>query len=102
MNKMQKPYEAINFPPLTAKQKSVLEKLSNLPDDKLNLTDAPEASGNGGFYYIHSLKMPQTKIYTAVDNDTLEWLKQVGKGYQQRLNNVLRWARMNNCPITQL
>ena len=39
MNKMQKPYEAINFPPLTAKQKSVLEKLSNLPDDKLNLTE---------------------------------------------------------------
>gem|GEM_PF-6183021 len=32
-------------------------------------------------------------------NDTLAWLKQAGKGYQTRLNAVLRWARMNGCPV---
>jgi uncharacterized protein (DUF4415 family) len=61
-----------------------------------------ECTGNGGFYYIQSLKMPKTNVHTKIDNDNLEWLKQDGKGYQARLNNVIRWARLNNCPITQL
>ncbi len=53
-------------------------------------------------YYIQSLKMPKTDIHTKIDNDTLGRLKKPGKGYQTRLNNVLRWARMNNCPIAQM
>jgi uncharacterized protein (DUF4415 family) len=65
-------------------------------------TDMSECTGNGGFYYIQSLKMPKTDVHTKIDNDNLEWLKQEGKGYQARLNNVIRWARLNNCPITQL
>lgn len=102
MRRMQRPYEAIDFPPLTKEQEAVLDNLSKIPDSEIDTSDIPECSGNGGFYYIRSLKMPQTKIYTPVDDDTLAWLKNVGKGYQQRLNNVLRWARMNNCPIGQL
>ena len=57
---------------------------------------------DNGFYYIQALKVPKTDIHMKIDNDTLAWLKQAGKGYQQRLNNVLRWARMNNCPIATL
>lgn len=37
-----------------------------------------------------------------IDDDNLEWLKKEGKGYQLRLNNVLRWARLNNCPIDEM
>lgn len=102
MKRTQRPYAAIDFPPLTEEQKTMLENLSKIPDSEIDTSDIPECSGNGGFYYIQSLKMPQTKIYTAIDDDTLAWLKKVGKGYQQRLNNVLRWARMNNCPVAQL
>lgn len=80
----------------------MLEDLSKVPDSEIDTSDIPECSGKGGFYYIQSLKMPQTRILTVIDNDTLAWLKNVGKGYQQRLNNVLRWARMNNCPVEQL
>ena len=102
MSRMQRPYAAIDFPPLTKEQNEILENLSKVPDSEIDTSDIPECSGNGGFYYIQSLRMPQTKILTGIDNDTLAWLKNVGKGYQQRLNNVLRWARMNNCPVEQL
>jgi uncharacterized protein (DUF4415 family) len=102
MNRMQRPYKAVDFPPLSDEQKRTLENIDKLKDSEIDTSDSPECSGNGGFYYIQSLKMPQTKIYTAVDNDNLEWLKKVGKGYQQRLNNVLRWARMNGCPVGSL
>ena len=102
MNRTQKQYEVIDFPPLTDAQKSMLNNLSKIPDSEIDTSDIPECSENGGFYYIQSLRMPQTNVYTAVDNDTLEWLTKAGKGYQKRLNNVLRWARMNNCPVAQL
>ena len=26
----------------------------------------------------------------------------ISKGYQTRLNGVIRWARMNGCPIAQM
>ena len=100
---MQREYKVIDFPPLTDDEKSMLENLKNMPDSEINLSDIPESTtDNGGFYYFQSLKLPKTSIHTKIDNDTLEWLKKAGKGYQSRLNNVLRWARLNNCPIAMM
>ena len=56
----------------------------------------------GQLYYAKSLKMPKTGIHIMIDDDNLEWLKKAGKGYQPRLNNVFRWARLNNCPIDKM
>ncbi len=104
MKKMQKEYKAIDFPPLTDEEKETLEKIAALQESDINLSDIPESKSdsNGGFCYFQSLKIPKTDIHTKIDNDTLEWLKQFGRGYQSRLNNVLRWARLNNCPIAQM
>lgn len=102
MSRTQRTYKMIDFPPLTDEQKKELEFIKNQKDEDIDLTDIPEATGNGGFYYFNSLKLPKTDIHTKIDNDTLEWLKKAGKGYQRRLNNVLRWARMNNCPIAEM
>lgn len=104
MNKMLKKYEVIDFPPLTDKEKKVLDEMEKMPDNEIDCSDIPDSkpNSNGGFYYIQSLKMPKTDIHTKIDNDTLEWLKNAGKGYQTRLNKVLRWARMNGCPIASL
>lgn len=102
MSKMQRNYKGIDFPQLTSKQSAIIETLKNLPDEKIDLSDISECDGTGGFYYFQSLKLPQTKIYTAIDNDNLEWLKQNGKGYQKRLNNLIRWARLHHCPIESL
>lgn len=100
MNETQRTYKTIDFPPLTYEQKKEIEALQEMNEDEIDTSDIPEAKGDGGFYYIHSLKVPKTDIHTKIDNDTLEWLKKAGKGYQTRLNNVLRWARMNGCPIS--
>ena len=104
MKRTQREYKVIDFPPLTEEEKETLERLAKMPDSDINFSDIPPSkpNANGGFYYIQSLKMPKTDIHTKIDNDTLAWLKQAGKGYQSRLNNVLRWARMNGCPIATL
>lgn len=104
MKTMQKEYKAIDFPPMTDEEKKMIEKLEAMPENEIDFSDIPESKSNssGGFYYFQSLKMPKTDIHTKIDNDNLEWLKQTGKGYQTRLNNVLRWARLNNCPIAQM
>lgn len=102
--KMQREYKVIDFPPLTDEQRATLEKLDKMPDTEIDFSDIPPSAPNtnGGFYYFNSLKMPKTDIHTKIDNDNLEWLKKAGKGYQSRLNNVIRWARLNNCPISQM
>ena len=104
MKRTQREYKVIDFPPLTDEERATLERLDKIPDSKINFSDIPASkpNSNGGFYYIQALKMPKTDIHTKIDNDNLAWLKQAGKGYQARLNTVLRWARMNNCPITTL
>ena len=104
MKKTQREYKVIDFPPLTDDERAILERLDAMPDSEIDFSDIPPSNpdGNGGFYYFQSLKIPKTDIHTKIDNDNLEWLKKAGKGYQARLNNVLRWARMNNCPIAQM
>ena len=104
LKRMQKEYKVIDFPPLTDEEREVLEDLKRMPDSEINYSDIPPSKpeSEGGFYYIQSLKMPKTDVHMKIDNDTLAWLKKAGKGYQTRLNNVLRWARLNNCPIAQM
>lgn len=37
-------------------------------------------------------------VHIKIDLDLLDVLKKGGKGYQQRLNQSLRWAYENHCP----
>ena len=99
MKEMQKQYEIIDFPPLSESEKKQIANLKNLRDNDIDTSDIPEQTGDGQFYYFSSLKMAKKDIHTKIDIDNLEWLKKDGKGYQGRLNNVIRWARMNGCPI---
>ena len=102
MKKMQRTYEAIDFPPLTDDQKKEIETLRTMKDSEIDMSDIPEVDAPGQFYYFQSLKMKKQDIHTKIDTDNLEWLKKDGKGYQARLNAVIRWARMNGCPIASL
>ena len=98
-----KNYRNINLPSLSEEQLKEIEALKAMPDEEIDTIDIPEATeeqlASGHLYYANSLKMPKTGIHVMIDNDNLEWLKNPCKGYQPRLNNVLRWARLNNCPI---
>ena len=52
------------------------------------------------WYEVHPewVKMKKGDVHTKIDLDILDALKKGGKGYQQRLNQALRWAYENHCP----
>lgn len=99
-------YNPDNFPSVSPEQIEEIKALENVKDSEIDLSDAPEltkeAFGHATFYYSQSLRMAKKPIHTNIDEDNLRWLQKDGKGYQKRLNNVLRWARLNGCPISQL
>ena len=74
------------------KQAKELAALARMPDEKIDLTDAPEVrewrgAVVGKFY--RPIKRPVT---IRVDADVLAWLKRQGRGYQTRINKLLREA----------
>ena len=77
---------------VSKKQAKELKSLARMPDEKIDLTDAPEVrewrgAVVGKFY--RPIKRPVT---IRVDADVLAWLKRRGKGYQTRINKLLREA----------
>jgi uncharacterized protein (DUF4415 family) len=77
---------------LSRKQAKELAALARLPDDKIDLSDAPELPNwtnalVGKFY--RPIKRPVT---VRIDADILAWLKRSGPGYQTRINSLLRQA----------
>ncbi len=76
---------------------SAVARLSGRPDSEVDTSDIPELSDSelagakrGGLY------RPVKKQITArVDADVLAWLKSGGKGYQSRMNAILRQAMLN-------
>lgn len=86
------------LPPLTKEQEANLKRLASLPDDEINYDDIPALSKaqlvemqRGRFY------RPVKKQITArVDADVLAWLKSQGKGYQSRMNEILRDAMLGS------
>ena len=74
------------------KQEKELRTLAALPDKEIDLSDAPEAKDwsramVGKFY--RPIKKPLT---IRLDADVLAWLKAGGRGYQTRINKLLRSA----------
>ena len=72
-----------------------------VPDSHINTTDIPElteeAFARGRFKSWKPLKQ---SVPFRIDFDNLSWLQSKGvKGYQKRMNEVIRWARQNGCPL---
>jgi uncharacterized protein (DUF4415 family) len=77
---------------VSKKQAKELAALARMPDERIDLTDAPEirewqGAVVGKFY--RPIKRPVT---IRVDADVLAWLKRKGRGYQTRINKLLREA----------
>lgn len=69
-----------------------LVALARMPDDKIDLSDAPEVRDWRGAVvgkFYRPIKKPVT---IRVDADVLAWLKRQGSGYQTRINKLLREA----------
>ena len=79
-------------PPLPDAQAEHLADLAALPDESIDTRDIPELSdaawsaGVRGRFY----RPVKQQITARIDADVLDWLKSDGRGYQGRLNAILR------------
>jgi uncharacterized protein (DUF4415 family) len=85
-------YTLDTLPELTEADHARMKALAALPDSEIDLSDAPELTDEqwknavrGNFY-----RPVKRQITARVDADVLEWLKSQGKGYQSRINAILR------------
>ena len=79
---------------LTPKLKRELEKLAAMPDSSIDLSDIPEATEK---FWRNAIRNPwyrprKQQVTLRIDADVLAWLRLGGKGYQSRLNSLLRNA----------
>lgn len=60
-----------------------------LPDEDIDCSDIPEL--DAAFWDNAEIRVPEkTGVYIKLDTDMLEWMKSQGKGYQTRINAILR------------
>ena len=79
---------------LSAKQKRELEKLAAMPDSSIDFSDIPPLTEK---FWKNAIRNPwyrprKQQVTLRIDADVLAWLRRDGKGYQSRLNSVLRGA----------
>lgn len=65
-------------------------RLKELPDSKINVSDIPKL--DKAFFQHAKLRMPKRKqsVSLRLDPDVLDWFKHQGRGYQTRINAILR------------
>ena len=74
-----------NPPPLTSEQQAQLAALAARPDDEIDYSDIPPLTNLEQFY------RPVKEMTTVrIDADVLHWLRSQGKGYQTKINAILR------------
>jgi len=84
--------ELADLPALSEAQKAELAALAALPESDIDYSEIPplpesfwQSAERGRFY-----RPVKQQITARVDADVLAWLKSQGKGYQARLNAILR------------
>jgi uncharacterized protein (DUF4415 family) len=83
-------YTSENVPKPT---KEDWERAATLKDKDIDCSDIPEFKDLSGFYPFADRKMykpVKVAVTCKLDADILAWLKHDGKGYQTRMNSILR------------
>ena len=70
--------------------KSNLQRLDEMSDEEIDYSDIPELDAS--FFQTAKVVVPPGKkqITIRLDADVLRWLKGFGRGYQSRINAILR------------
>src|SRR6202163_2451481 len=83
---------------LTPKLERELRTLSALPDDQIDTSDIPELppgawkdAVRGRFY-----RPVKQAVSMRLDADVVAWLKKRGRGYQTRVNSILRQTMLTD------
>ena len=88
-------YRQEDLPPLTEAEKAHLAHLAALaamPDKSIDYSDIPPLSDEALKTAVRArfYRPIKQQITARVDADVVDWLKSYGKGYQSRLNAILR------------
>ncbi len=79
------------LPKLTAEMRRQLDALDAMSDDQIDTSDIPEWSEFKGPVYTGLHYRPGKKSVTIrLDEDVVKWFKKQGKGWQTKMNWVLR------------
>ena len=80
--------------------KSDLARIDSLTDEQIDYSDIPEL--DEAFFAKAALlkNWPPTKkqLTVKIDEDVLTWLRSMGKGYQTKINYILRIAMEHQKP----
>jgi uncharacterized protein (DUF4415 family) len=83
-------YSMENLPKVS---KEEWDRVDAIKDEEIDYSDIPEVKDFSGFLPFADRKMyrpVKVAVTCKLDADIVAWLKQGGKGYQTRLNAILR------------
>lgn len=86
------------LPSITQAQRAELNTLAAMPDSEIDFSDIPPLDDS---FWKNAVRNPfykptKTSTTVRVDSDVLFWLKVQGKGYQTRMNEILREAMIQS------
>ena len=64
--------------------------LQELPDEEIDYSDIPPVTDWSGAAVGRFYRPVKETVTIRLDADVLDWLKKGGKGYQTRVNKILR------------
>jgi len=72
------------------KSRTDWERLERMTDAEIDVSDIPPLDES--FFKKATVRMPQSKkaVSLRLDSDLLDWFKEQGKGYQTKINAILR------------
>jgi uncharacterized protein (DUF4415 family) len=82
--------------PLTPAHRREIATLSAKPDGEIDYSDMPQLTDN---FFKNAVRNPfyrpvKRQLTVRLDADVVAWLRSQGKGYQTRLNQLLRAAML--------
>ena len=85
-----------NPPRISAERLAELRKLAERPDEEIDTSDIPVATEK---FWKNAVRNPlyrplKKQLTVRVDADVLAWLRSTGRGYQTKLNAILRKEMM--------
>jgi uncharacterized protein (DUF4415 family) len=91
-------YKQSELPPLTEARKAELRALAQMPDSSIDFSDIPALDEK---FWLNAVPNPffkpiKTHASVRIDADVMAWLKSQGKGYQTRINSILREAMLKS------